>query len=278
MNRRLDTPALPAASLVVTVSDPTLSRFLSHTTTTECGCIEWTGTLKHGYGIYRQRLAHRVSWELHYGPIPAGACVLHHCDNPPCVNPLHLFLGTQLDNVHDMDDKGRRSRGASHRDSVKRMARGERVGSSVLTEEQVRWAREQRLRGRKYADIASTLGRPVATVRHACSGETWGHVEGHATKRLKLSVTIGSVFGCWTVTGEAASKYRRHYVKCTCSCGAVAAIGVSELLRGRSTKCRACGNRSGAVARTRLPPTLRDASAGGAGGPNDPVNAGGGKP
>ena len=59
----------------------------------------------------RRALAHRVSWELHRGPIPGKLCVLHHCDNPKCCNPNHLFLGTRADNVADMHAKQRARHG-----------------------------------------------------------------------------------------------------------------------------------------------------------------------
>lgn len=76
------------------------------------GCWIWTGASdqKAGvrtYGQCRGERAHRASYELHVGPIPDGMWVLHHCDNPPCVNPAHLFLGTVRDNVDDMLRKGR---------------------------------------------------------------------------------------------------------------------------------------------------------------------------
>lgn len=76
-------------------------------------CIEWTGYRnEHGYGRYRvadgRRLyAHRFAWEQVHGPIPEGMCICHHCDNPPCINVEHLFLGTHLDNNRDMVAKGR---------------------------------------------------------------------------------------------------------------------------------------------------------------------------
>jgi hypothetical protein len=78
------------------------------------GCLEWMAKKNGKYGQIRSDkpgheyiLAHRAAYELHYGPIPNGMCVLHTCDNPLCVNWEHLFLGTQQDNVDDMVSKGR---------------------------------------------------------------------------------------------------------------------------------------------------------------------------
>lgn len=86
-------------------------------------CWLWIGgTVKGGYGRFRldgrMALAHRAAWELFKGSIPEGMFVLHNCpagDNAACVNPSHLWLGTQQDNIADMVKKGRQSRGLSHR-------------------------------------------------------------------------------------------------------------------------------------------------------------------
>lgn len=83
---------------------------------TESGCWIWLGNLtKKGYGVMsfergkRRSHAHRVAYELYRGPIPDGLVVCHKCDAPSCVNPAHLFIGTQADNLRDMHTKGRRS-------------------------------------------------------------------------------------------------------------------------------------------------------------------------
>ncbi|KKM02552.1 hypothetical protein LCGC14_1783330 [marine sediment metagenome] len=75
-------------------------------------CWVWTGTRQsQGYGILYVEgepvLAHRFAWAFENGPVPEGIQVLHHCDNPPCTRPSHLFLGTQKDNMQDMANKGR---------------------------------------------------------------------------------------------------------------------------------------------------------------------------
>lgn len=98
------------------------------------GCHIWMGTVcRLGYGRIRRPgsprnsspvLVHRIAWEREFGPIPDGLKVCHRCDNPSCVNPDHLFLGTQRDNLRDMFAKGRgrpggvRPRGFRHLDGV----------------------------------------------------------------------------------------------------------------------------------------------------------------
>jgi hypothetical protein len=82
------------------------------------GCWLWTSTVSGGYGYFWlngcQKLAHRVSWEIESGqPVPLGQCILHECDTPLCVNPKHLFLGTDADNVADKTAKQRQARGAT---------------------------------------------------------------------------------------------------------------------------------------------------------------------
>src|SRR5207237_6240778 len=103
-------------------------RFWSHVDATS-DCWVWTAARTPlGYGVAadeqrRARRAHRISWQLAHGPIPEGLRVLHHCDNPPCVRPSHLFLGTQFDNMADARQKGRTASGGRNGSVVKPFVR-----------------------------------------------------------------------------------------------------------------------------------------------------------
>lgn len=82
-------------------------------------CLLWTGSRnKKGYGQInvggRPRFTHRLAWELEYGEIAGGLCVLHKCDTPACCNPAHLFLGTRAENNSDMTEKGRNRQGVKN--------------------------------------------------------------------------------------------------------------------------------------------------------------------
>jgi hypothetical protein len=123
----------------------------------------------HGYGqiglSFPRRLAyaHRIAWELTNGPIPAGEFICHHCDNPPCCNPSHLFPGTQADNMRDAKCKGR-------------IARGERNYNAVLTDGQVRSIRA--LYGTMLqCEIAHRFGVSEMTVSWIVRRITWKHVQ-----------------------------------------------------------------------------------------------------
>lgn len=125
--------------------------------------------------------AHRVSWEIHNGPIPKGKWVLHKCDNPPCIRPKHLFLGTRLDNVRDMEMKGRRSaaRGEKHGRSTKpeRNTVGERNRHAKLTDDQVREIRKiASVESIAYVDLAKRFGVGDVAISRIVNRKTWRHL------------------------------------------------------------------------------------------------------
>ena len=122
-----------------------------------------------GYGQFffdgTMKQAHRVAWELDHKELPVGACVCHHCDNPSCVNPSHLFIGTLADNNRDMREKGRA-----------RYIRGEKVGNSKLSSDDVRAIRGYVAQGQSRRSIARALGVSPSTVGDCVNGKTWAHV------------------------------------------------------------------------------------------------------
>lgn len=139
------------------------------------GCFLWIGNLSGtGYGRFqwkgKERLAHRVAWELHRGPIPDGLCVCHKCDQRHCVNPDHFFLGTNADNTADKCRKGRQSR------SRLGGAPGERNSHAKLNEEQVITIRARAAAGERLADIARDYQVSDGLVSMIATRRVWKHV------------------------------------------------------------------------------------------------------
>lgn len=134
-------------------------------------CIEWTGYVdpKHGYGIVggkKNQKAHRVAWEKENGAIPDGLFILHKCDNRACVNPEHLFLGTQTDNMRDCAAKGR----IRSPDNT-----GTKHGLSKITEQTA--VRIKMLRGvLSEQKVADSLGMSQQQVHDIMVCNAWKHV------------------------------------------------------------------------------------------------------
>lgn len=138
------------------------------------GCWEWRGArLVSGYGIIRDRgarlRAHRVAWEMHYGPIPPGMQVCHRCDNPPCVRPDHLFLGTNEDNMADMRLK--------HRAATPPVHRGQDNPNARLNQHSVRAIRRAVARGESMYSVAKRYPVSKQTIISVVKRRTWAHVQ-----------------------------------------------------------------------------------------------------
>lgn len=133
------------------------------------GCWVWTGgTTTAGYGKIglggrggEQRDTHRFSWEMHFGEIPDGLCVLHKCDNKPCVRPDHLFLGTHSDNMIDAYDKGIMKKGSARSDAK-------------INENMAKEIRESKENG---TTLAAKFGVSDALIYRIRKNKTWKHVE-----------------------------------------------------------------------------------------------------
>lgn len=152
-----------------TVSDDDLVRATLFNRTRlneETGCWEWqAGLASGGYGLFcyrnQNQRAHRVSYQVWVGPIPEGMVVRHGCDNPRCVNPNHLSVGTMKDNMADREARGRRD------------VRGEQIGTAKLTEGDVLEIRASSLSLRA---LSEKYGIDKSNVWLVRSGRSWKHV------------------------------------------------------------------------------------------------------
>jgi len=151
-----------------------MSRFLRKVKITrplKIGCWLWTGyNRQDGYGAFSvgkgMPVAHRVSYELFIGPIPKGLHILHKCDNPSCVRPDHLSIGTHLDNMADKTRKGRQAR-----------LKGMRNGRAKLTENQIYEIRDRYILGDvTVSQLAREYGVSRTTVRRIVTYQLWRHI------------------------------------------------------------------------------------------------------
>ena len=152
----------------------------------ETPCQEWTGCrLKKGYGHFgvngKLQVAHRVAWLLAHGEIPVGLCVLHRCDNPPCVEVSHLFTGTKGDNNRDREAKGRgnQPRGDNHgaRTKPECLARGSKNGSAKLEETDILEVFRLRSYGMTLLEIGEVFGVRDASISLILNRRNWAHVQ-----------------------------------------------------------------------------------------------------
>jgi len=169
------------------------TRFRKHYVQSE-GCWEWQSSVhRNGYGKFniggKTMLAHRIAWELAFGNIPDGRYVLHHCDNPRCVRPDHLFLGDDKANVDDMWLKGRGksgkgtprlgSRGDRHwkRRMPERVKRGEACSWSKLSEDDVRAIRARYAAGEiTQRELADEFNVHVMVINSIILRRSWKHI------------------------------------------------------------------------------------------------------
>jgi transposase len=183
-----------------------IKRFWSHVDIkSENECWEWQKCRsKDGYGyimyttsnIKKPLKTHRVAYELTYGSIPDNLEVRHFiCDNPGCCNPFHLLLGTQTENIKDMDDRGRRG-----------SAKGEKNGRAILTEKDVLDIRDfYSQKDISTNELAKIYLVSISTIAHIVTGLSWKNVGG------KINIYEDTRYTCSIVTKEQVREIRELY-------------------------------------------------------------------
>lgn len=163
------------------------------------GCWLWTASTQgRGYGSFyagRHFRAHRYSYEIHFGSIPPGFLVCHHCDNPGCVRPDHLFLGTSKDNVADARVKSRHCHGETH-------------GSAKLSADQVCEIRRlHAVEGMTSKQLAIRYGVNPSTTGRVIKGELWSHVKESDEESTDPTFAAGKRGCCVQIKDRGAFRY-----------------------------------------------------------------------
>lgn len=162
----------------------------------DAACWEWQGARRHargGYGSFRGTTAHRYAWAIANNRLPGKLFVCHSCDNPPCCNPAHLFLGTTQDNVDDCVAK-------------RRHCIGERNGHAIINESDVVDIRNSRLSGQRIASKYGLSGQAVSNIRR---GITWNHADGPTPDRRRGELIKGESNGRSKLTAADVVAIRR---------------------------------------------------------------------
>lgn len=193
-------------------------------------CWVWTGaTSPAGYGAFRSGSAHRASYRFAHGEIPPGMVVMHRCDNPACVRPEHLQLGTYKDNVHDMFAKGR-ERCHSGDDNWIRRNPGAQVGSrnfnAKLSAADVVAIRRSSLDGVRHRDLARHYGVSSVTITSIMTGRNWGSLPWSEGDAMHVDC-------CTAMRSKAHRSLRSSHRRC-------ASDGCNEEFTGLSKLCVMC--------------------------------------
>lgn len=166
-------------------------------------CWIWIGTqARLGYGRFLRSYAHRFSYELHFGKIPDDKVVCHKCDNPSCIRPDHLFLGTMKENTQDMLRKRRHQHGEKH-------------AHHILTEKQAIEIKKKWSEGAFGADLAKEYGVHIATISDLINGRTWTHLPimplliPRPVPRKKMSLTEEQVKQIRKIYVEEKTSYSK---------------------------------------------------------------------
>ncbi len=184
-------------------------------------CVVWHGPRqKWGYGrvVFERKQwgAHRLAYTLHYGAIPEGMHVLHYCDNPSCVNPNHLWLGTNMQNRQDSVAKGRH-------------AYGSRITQSKLSPEQVAEIRERYKNGERQPFLASCYGVAQSTISKIVRQYRWSSVPSESDlSNLWVDSKRGERSPCAKLTEQKVREIRAKYASGEMQKTLAAEYGVSK--------------------------------------------------